>query len=284
MADEVKTNDITKIFEKVKAEFLTEDIKEEIKVLFEATLKEKVDGKINELEKVYEEYKTERTTTLNESIEQLDEEFTKFKADETLKLEEQAVKYVDSHLIDKIDEYLDYSADNYFQENKLAIDEGLKADMYQKVIASVKGILAENQIEESQVEEQEDLFNENKTLKESVNGEIEKAISLKKEVKTLKADMALNEIAVNLTPAQKSKLKSLCEDYSIDDLDSYKKKANIIMKNLLEDNVAPVDTTPETVEVNTDVTLNNEPQTDETVALSESEKSVIEDSLQYLNI
>ena len=183
-----------------------------------------------------------------------------------------------------MDEYLDYSAENYFQENKLAIDEGLKANMYEKVISSVKGILAENQIEESKVEEQEDLFNENATLKESVNTEIEKAISLKKEVKTLKADMALNEVAEGLTPAQKSKLKSMCEEYSTDDLTAYKKKAGIVMKHLLEDKVEPVAPTSDVV-VDTDVQLNNDDQPIiPTVPLSEAEKSVIDGSLQYLNI
>jgi hypothetical protein len=288
MADDVKTNDIAKIFEKVKADFLTEDIREELQVLFEAKLKESVNGKIVELEKLYEEYKTEKTATLNESISKLDEEYSQFKTEKTQQLEEDAVKYVDSHLIDKIDEYLDYSADNYFKENKLAIDEGLKANMYEKVISSVKKILAENQIEESKVEEQEDIFNENKKLKESVNDGIKDAIGLKKEVKTLKAEMALNEVAEGLTTAQKSKLKSLCEDYSLDDLESYKKKANIIKKNLLENKDETVITENKDVEVDTDVTITDEPKEDKSktssVELSESEKSVIDGSLQYLSI
>jgi hypothetical protein len=198
------------IFEKVKSELLTEEVKSEISTLFEAKVQEAV----------------------KEKTEKLEEETIKFKEQEKIALEEKAVQYVDDVLLNKIDEYLDFVADEYMKENSIAIENGLKASMYDKLAESIKTVLSTNSLVEEKVEEQENLFNTNKELKSELNESMKETVELRKQIKGLKAVHVFNSITEGLSVTQKEKVKELSEDYDIDDVDSFKSKLTILVENI----------------------------------------------------
>ncbi len=202
--------ELDKIFENVKSEVLTEDVKEKITVLVEAKITEAVKAKVGELEEHFEEYKEQ----------------------EMGKLEEKAVEYIDEHIIDQIDSYFDYVAESYVEENKLAIDNGIKAQLYEKMVKSAKEFLAKNQISENKIEESDDLIKENEELKEEADRAIKENIELKKKIKGKEAVSVFNEVADGLSETQVEKLKELAEDYEIDDIDTFKNKLETLKESI----------------------------------------------------
>jgi len=202
--------DIDKIFENIESELLTEDVKKKISTLIEAKITEKSEAKTKELEGLFEEYKEK----------------------ELNKLEEKAVAYVDEYLVDKIDEYMEYVSDEYMKENKLEVESGLKSEMYDKIISGVKGVLSENQIKEEDVQESEEVFDENKKLKEDIDKQMKENIALKKNVKAGKALSIFNEVVSDLSLTEKEKMKELASSYDVDDVEDFKEKLNILKESI----------------------------------------------------
>lgn len=194
--------ELQKIFENIESEVLTEEVKEKISVLIEAKINDAVSAKVEELEEHFEDYKEQEIT----------------------KLEEKAVAYMDEHILDQIDSYFDYVAETYVEENKLAIDNGIKAQMYEKMVKSAKDFLAQNQITEAKIEESDDLLKENEELKEEAKRAINEVIELKKQIKGKEAVAVFQKVSEGLTETEVEKLKELAEDYDIDDIDSFRKK------------------------------------------------------------
>ena len=205
--------DIEKIFENVSSEVLTEDVKNKISVLIEAKVGERVDEKINELEALSEE----------------------FKENELDRLEEKAVSYVDEYLVEKIDEYMDYVATEYVNENKLQIEDGLKAQMYEKIVGSIKGVLSENQIREDEVESNTEAVEKSKELEEDLNKTIKENMELKRKIKGHEAMTAFNSVTSGLTESQRDTLTKLSNDFDIDDVEEFASKVKTLKESVISD-------------------------------------------------
>jgi hypothetical protein len=246
--------DITQIFENIKSDLLTEEVKTKITTLFEAAVNEKVNAKIEELNASAEEFKVQEAT----------------------KLEEKAVEFVDKHLLDKIDEYLDYVSQEYVTENKLAITDGLKASMFDKLVGDVKKVLSENQIKEDKVEEAQSLFDEVKGLKEQLNESIKVNMDYKKKIKGIEAVNVFEDITRDCSVAQKEKMVKICEDFDIDNIEEFKTKVQTIKESITAEKKEPV---TETV-----VTTTEEKKEDEVQNLDEDVKIKLEDSIANNNV
>ncbi len=202
--------ELNKIFENVKSELLTEEVKNQIATLIEAKINEKVNEKTEEFKKEFETQKTQH-------IE---------------KLEEKAVEYVDFYLISKMDEYLNFVTEEYMKQNELAIEDGLKASMYEKLIGNIKKVLAESQVKEDEVKKNEDIYQENERMKKDLNESIKREMSLKSEIKKLEAGKVFEEVTKDLTIVEREKLAKLVEDFEIDDVEEFRKKATVIKESL----------------------------------------------------
>jgi hypothetical protein len=202
--------DLKVIFENIKSDLLTEEVKTKITTLFEAAVSEKV----------------------NEKVEELNTKAEEFKVQEATRLEEKAVEFVDVHLLDKIDEYFDYIAQEFFTENKIAITEGLKSQMYDKIVGDVKKVLSENQIKEEKIVEQTSLIDEVKTLKESLNDTIKSNMDLKKKIKGLEALSVFESVTQDCSETEKEKVMKLCEDFDIDNVDEFRTKVETIKESV----------------------------------------------------
>ena len=182
---------------------LSEDFKEKASVIFEAAVNNK----------------------LAEEVERLEEEF------ET-RLEEETQKGIDE-LSEQIDTYLDYVVENWAEENKIAIENGIKTEMAESFMNGLYNLFVEHNVdvpEESenildelaaQLEEVED------KLDEAVNENIELAKALEEHVK----NDIFDEMSEGLTETQAEKLKRLAEGVGFDDVDSFTEKLSIIKEN-----------------------------------------------------
>jgi hypothetical protein len=162
---------------------LSEEFKAKTAIIFEAAVKHKLVEEINRLE---EEYAT-----------QLDEEVSSIKAD----------------LVEKVDSYLDYVVEQWMEENKLAIQSGLRAEVAEGFMTKLKDLFVESYVEvpESKVDLVDELANANEELEEDFNNAVAKALKLTEELEFYKRKDIIREASRDLAQTQVEKLTNLAE-------------------------------------------------------------------------
>jgi hypothetical protein len=179
---------------------LSEEFKAKTAIIFEAAVKAKLSEEIDRLEEAY-------ATELNEEKEA-------FKAD----------------LVEKVDSYLNYVVENWMEENKLAIHTGLRTEIAENFMNSLKDLFVEAYVEvpEGKVDLVDELAAANEELEESYNQVVAKSLALSEELETLKRAAIVREAARGLAETQVEKLNSLVEDVDFDDEETFAAKVATI--------------------------------------------------------
>ena len=175
---------------------LSEEFKAKTAVIFEAAVKAKLSEEIDRLEEAY-------ATELNEEKEA-------FKAD----------------LVEKVDSYLNYVVEQWMEDNKVAIQNGLRTEIAENFMNSLKDLFVESYVEvpEGKVDLVDELAAANEELEESFNTAVAKSIALSEELETLKRAAIIREAARDLAETQVEKLNSLVEDIDFDDEETFAQK------------------------------------------------------------
>lgn len=182
---------------------LSEGFKEKAAVIFEAAIKSKVSAEIDRLE---EEYST-----------QLEEETSKIRDD----------------LVEKVDGYLNYVVENWMEENKVAINTGLRAELAESFISNLKDVFEQHYVDipEEKVNVVDELSEKVAELEEQLNDSVDKNIKLNEKVADLQRTQIVAEASEGLTVADAEKLKGLVEDVDFDDAESFAKKVATIKES-----------------------------------------------------
>ena len=187
-------------------EELTEDFKEKAGIIFETAINIRVE---NELEELKEEF--------------------------AVQLEESKVEFR-TELANKLDEYLSYVVEEWMQENKLAIDSGIRADVAESFMGGLKTLFETHYITvpDDKYDLLEDLNNEIESLKGSLNEQIEKNISLKQDAMISRCINVFNEVSNGLTDSETEKLKSLAEGLEYDSEDQFRDKLTVLRESYFD--------------------------------------------------
>jgi hypothetical protein len=182
---------------------LSEEFKGKAGVIFEAAIKSKLVEEIDRLEAKYEE--------------ELSEEVESAKSD----------------MVEKVDSYLNYVVEQWMEDNKVAIQTGLRAEIAEGFMTGLKGLFEENYIEvpESKVDLVDDLADTVEELEESLNATTAKAIEMAEELEVYKRDAIIRESARGLAETQVEKLKSLVEDVDFEDEETFAQKVATIKES-----------------------------------------------------
>jgi hypothetical protein len=184
-------------------EELSEEFKEKAKLVFESALKSKV-------------------LTIKESLEE------QYAA--TL-LEE--VEIIKEALSERVDSYLEYVADEWFNANILAVEQGLKTEMMESFLSGMKDLFEAHYVEipeekynvlESMVEKLDD-------METKLNEQIEKNISLNKRLSESVADGIFEQVSEGLAATQKEKLASLAESVEFESEEEYREKLETLKES-----------------------------------------------------
>tara|TARA_R110000772_G_scaffold65097_4_gene145419 strand:+ start:2025 stop:2972 length:948 start_codon:yes stop_codon:yes gene_type:complete len=184
-------------------EDLSEDFKERAAVLFETVVLEKV----------------------NVEVERLEEEFSS-------KLDEQA-ELATEDLTKKVDAYLDYVAEQWMEENTLAVESGIRSDIAESFISGLKELFSEHRIDvpDEQVDLVAEMAEKIEALEASLNEQIDTNIEVSKELDEAKKSDVFDTLSEGLAYTQAEKLRSLTEGLEYVDLDDYSRKVEIIKEN-----------------------------------------------------
>jgi len=180
----------------IAGEELSEEFQNKARTIFETAIKTKV-AEIKD--QVQEEYKG--------------------------KLEEE-VAGVRSELVGRVDSYLEYVADEWMTENKLAVEHGLKTEMTESFLNGMRGLFEEHYvtIPEEKYDVIESMVDKLDEMEGKLNEQIEKNVALNKRLSESVSDVILADVSEGLALSQKEKLESLAENVEFDSEDTYREK------------------------------------------------------------
>ena len=195
-----------------------------------------------------EEFKSEAATLfeaqINTRIEEIEGEVqAKY---ETL-LEEHTLA-VTEEMVGRIDEYLNYVVEEWMQENRLAVSNGLRTEITEGFIEKLRSVFAESYIEIP--EEKLDLFESTvedfENLKGELDGQVEKNMEINEENEQLRCELLFREVSEGLTDTETQKLRNLAESVEFESVEQFAEKLSV-----LRENIENLGTPTETVEEET---------------------------------
>lgn len=175
---------------------LSDEFKAKTAVIFEAAVKSKLADEINRLE---EEYKI-----------QLAEEVSNTK----------------SEMVEKVDSYLNYVVEQWVEDNKVAIQSGLRTEIAENFMNKMKDLFQESYVEvpDTKVDLVDELATANEELEEKYNEAVQKAIDASKKVESYQRNEIIREASKDLAETQVEKLKKLAESVEFESEENFKSK------------------------------------------------------------
>ena len=180
----------------LEGEELSEEFQNKARTIFEAAIKSK-------LAEVREAVKTEYE-------EQLVEEVASIK----------------SELEERVDAYLEYVADEWLQENQIAVESGLKTEMTESFLEGMKSLFEEHYVSvpEDKYDVVESMVDKLDEMEGKLNEQIEKNIALNRRLAESTADVVFADVTEGLADTQKEKLATLVENVEFESDTDYREK------------------------------------------------------------
>lgn len=180
----------------VEGEELSEEFREKAKTILEAAIK----GKVVQIKEV------------------LDAEYDK-------KLLEE-VEEIKGALNERVDSYLEYVSDEWFAENQLAVEGGLKEELTESFMTGLKSLFEEHYvtIPEEKYDVIHSMVEKLDEMEDKLNEQINKNVALNKRLSESVADVILADVSEGLALSQKEKLASLAENVEFESESNYREK------------------------------------------------------------
>ena len=201
---------------------LSDEFKEKTSVIFEAAVKSKLSEEVSRLEEQYKEELAEEVSSIK------------------------------SELVEKVDSYLNYVVETWMEDNKVAIQNGLRTEIAEGFMNKMKDLFVESYIDvpESKVDLVDELASQVDELEESLNQRTGESIKLAEELEQYKRDAIIAEAARDLADTQKEKLAELVAGVDFDDAETFASKVATVKESYfaktVSEDVEIVDEEPET--------------------------------------
>ncbi len=179
---------------------LSEGFKGKAQIIFEAAIKSKMSSEIDRLEESYGEKLAEETSTIRED------------------------------LTSKINDYLTYVVENWMEDNKLAVEQGIRTEIAENFMSALQTTFKEHYIEVPAGKEDmfDEIVNKADDLEEQLSEAIDKSIELKKANVELERAAKFTDISEGLTINDTEKLRDLTKDIDFDSVEQFAEKVSTI--------------------------------------------------------
>ena len=179
---------------------LSEDFKAKTAILFEAALQSKVAEEVERLEANYQE-----------------------------RLEEEVAGHR-SELVEKVDSYLNYVVEQWMEENKLAIQNGLRTEIAENFMTGMKELFLESYIDvpDTKIDLVDDLADQVEELEEALSRQTAESIRLIEQVNQMRKEQIVSEAVSDLAETQAEKFRTFFESVDFDDEDSFIAKVSTV--------------------------------------------------------
>ena len=187
----------------LQGEELSEEFQEKAKTIFEAAINSKVAKIQEDLERQY--------------AEALVEEIAEVKIE----------------LSERADSYLEYVADEWFNENQLVIENALKIEMTESFLTGMKELFEAHYvtIPEDKYNVLDSMVEKLDEMETKLNEQIEKNVSLNSRLAEAVAEGILDQVSDGLADTQKEKLASLAESVEFESEERYREKLEMLRES-----------------------------------------------------
>ena len=216
----------------LEGEELSEDFQKKATTIFETAIKSKVAGIKEELQESY-------AVAL---VEELDE--------------------IKKGLTERVDSYLEYVCDEWFQENALQVETGLKSEMTESFLEGMKGLFEEHYV--TVPEEKYDVLNSMvdklDEMEGKLNEQIDRNVALNRRLAESNADGVFAAVSEGLADTQKEKLATLAENVEFESETDYREKLETLKESYFPSKASAPKNTSENLseEVSTEEVISEE--------------------------
>jgi len=186
-----------------KDEDLSEDFKSKAATIFEAAVKSKINDAKKKMHASYEEKLKEEVDTAK------------------------------TELVEKVDSYLNYVVEEWMQENKLAIERGIKGEIAEDFIGGLKKLFEDHYIDvpDEKYDVLEDQASKIEDLEKKLNEQIEKNVEQNKAIGELKRQDIIDEASKDLADTAKEKFNKLAEEVEFSNEEDFSNKVSTIKES-----------------------------------------------------
>ena len=258
--EEATTDEVVAEAETTEDEVVSEEeVTTEEEVVAEYDVQEDIDALIagEELsEEFQEKARTIFEAAINAKVAQIKEQLV---AENAEKFAEEVAAAKES-LAERVDSYLEYVSDEWFEENALAVEAGLKTEMTESFLSGMKGLFEEHYvtIPEEKYDVLESMVEKLDDMETKLNEQIEKNIALNGRLSESVAEGILDQVSEGLAQTQKEKLASLSESVEFESETQYREKLEMLKESYFSAKKAPqaaktetlsegVDSSPESI-------------------------------------
>ena len=210
-------------------EELSEEFQEKARTIFEAALR----SKVSEIKEAFEAQYEQRLV------------------EEVLEIQEQ--------LSERVDAYLEYVSEEWFAENQLAVQSGLKEELTESFMTGLKGLFEEHYvtIPEDKYDVLESMVEKLDDMETKLNEQIEKNVHLNKRLAESVADGIFEQISEGLALTQKDRLASLAESVEFESELEYREKLETLREAYFPSRVGSPKAKPENLSEGVDSSPEN---------------------------
>ena len=210
----------------IEGEELSEEFQAKAKTIFEGAIRSKVATIKEDLQEAYAQA----------LVEELDE--------------------IKKGLTERVDSYLEYVCDEWFQENALQVETGLKSEMTESFLEGMKSLFEEHYV--TVPEEKYDVLNSMvdklDEMENKLNEQIDRNVALNRRLAESNADGVFASVAEGLADTQKEKLATLAENVEFESETDYREKLETLKESYFPSKTSAPKNTSENLseEVSTD--------------------------------
>jgi hypothetical protein len=188
---------------------LSDEFKAKTAIIFEATLKSKLSEEVERIESAYQEKLAEETESHR------------------------------SELVEKVDSYLNYVVEQWMEDNKVAIHNGLRTEIAENFMNGMKDLFVESYIDvpESKVDLVDDLADQVEELEEALNKTTADAIQMSEQIEELQREAIIAESVSDLADTQAEKFTKLVASLDFEDEEQFRGKVATVKESFFNQSV-----------------------------------------------
>ena len=194
--------------------------------------KEDVEALVNG-EDLSEEFKVKAATIFEAAIvTRVKEEVSRLEEEFEAKLAEQAAKNQEG-LVEKVDGYLSYVAEQWIANNEIALESGMKSEILEGFVSGLKGLFEEHYIDIP--EEKFDVLGAQEEaiaeLQAKLDEQVAANVEMAKVINEATREAIIADGAEGLAETDKEKFFGLAEELAFEDAESFETKVKTIREN-----------------------------------------------------
>jgi hypothetical protein len=196
------------------------------------SVKEDVDALLNG-EELSEEFRAKAETIFEAAVmTRVKSEVARIEEEFEAKLQESVAQNVEG-IVEQVDGYLGYIAEQWMTQNEIALERGMKSDILEGFIGGLKNLFEEHYIDIP--EEKFDVLGEMESkideLEAKLNEQVAANIELSKTLAESNRAEIVKTVSEGLTDTETEKFMSLVEELSYEDQTSFETKVKTIREN-----------------------------------------------------